>query len=140
MAEALLRHLGDEDFEAYSAGSRPAGFVHPLALDVLEHLGVSADGQFSKSWDELSDCRFDVVITLCDAAADQPCPVWPGAPLRAHWPLPDPVFHQGTDENRLAFALRVADRLRTKIQGLIDLDWSLQQANLQQRLEFLGEI
>lgn len=140
MAEAMLRHLGGDRFEAYSAGSHPAGFIHPLALDVFEQEHIAMDGQFSKGWDDLLDCRFDAVITLCDAAAEQACPDWPGAPLKAHWPLPDPAFHEGTDRERFQFARLVADRLRTKIQGLIDLDWDGPRKELQRRLNFLGEI
>ena len=121
MAEALLRHHGGDRFEALSAGSHPAGFITPLARDVMQHLGVSMEGQRSKSWNEFANRPIDLVITLCDDAAATPCPVWPGTPVRAHWSLPDPTFHAGTPEERFAFALAVARRLQRKIRALVDL-------------------
>ncbi len=140
MAEAILRHLGRGRFEASSAGSHPAGFVHLLAIDALKAMGIPLADQTSKSWDSFVGGPVDVVITVCDAAAAQACPVFPGSPLSAHWSLPDPVYHPGTDDERLAFALSVAERLRTKIEGLVQLDWSVDRAELKRRLEFLGEI
>jgi len=121
MAEALLRHLGGSRFNAYSAGSHPAGYVHPLATESIRLMGISTAGQYSKSWDEFADTRIDIVLTLCDHAASQPCPVFPGPAVRAHWSLPDPVFAPGTDEERLAFAQLVANRLRSWIEQLIRL-------------------
>lgn len=140
MAEAILRQIGGDRFEALSAGSKPAGFIHPLALDALAALQVPVGDPVSKSWDEFADKPIDVVVTVCDAAAAEACPVFPGAALRAHWSLPDPVYHPGTDEERLAFAIAVAQRLRAKIEGLVALDWSAQPKELQRRLQFLGEI
>jgi arsenate reductase len=140
MAEALLRHLGGDRFEAYSAGSHPAGFVHPLATEAMAGMNMSTDGQNSKSWNDFATTPVDVVITLCDAAASETCPVWPGAPLTAHWSLPDPVGHFGSDEERTAFATAVAQRLRAKIEGLIKLDWSADPKELADRLRFLGEL
>jgi len=140
MAEAILRHMGGKRFEALSAGSHPAGFVHPLAIDALRRLNVPLADQTSKSWDSFVGRPVDAVITVCDAAAAQACPVFPGSPISVHWSLPDPVYHPGTDEERLAFALSVAERLRTKIAGLVQLDWSAGRPELKRRLEFLGEI
>jgi protein-tyrosine-phosphatase len=140
MGEAILRQLGSDRFEALSAGSHPAGFIHPIAIETMQQMGISLESQTSKSWDEFPDTRFDVVITLCDDAAAETCPVWPGDPVRAHWSLPDPSYHPGTDEERLQFAMRVAQRLRTKIEGLIELEWSQDRAELAKRLRFLGEI
>jgi arsenate reductase len=140
MAEAMLRQLGGDRFEALSAGSHPAGFVHPLAIDAMSRLNIPLTNQTSKSWTEFVDTRLDLVVTLCDAAAGQPCPVWPGSPLTVHWSLPDPVYHPGTDDERLAFTLLIAERLRTKIAGLVSVDWSRDRAELKRRLEFLGEI
>jgi len=140
MAEAMLRQLGGDRFEALSAGSHPAGFVHPLAIDAMSRLNIPLTNQTSKSWSEFTDTRLDLVVTLCDAAAGQPCPVWPGSPLTVHWSLPDPVYHPGTDNERLAFTLLIAERLRSKIAGLVGVDWSMDRAELKRRLEFLGEI
>lgn len=140
MAEALLRHIADERFESLSAGSHPAGYIHPLAISALEQMAVSCENQRSKIWDEFATVPVDVVITVCDRAAGQPCPAFGGAPLRANWSLPDPVEFAGTDEERLAFALRTAQRLRVKIEALASLDWSAPRDELRERLGFLGEI
>jgi len=121
MAEALLRHLGGERFQALSAGSHPAGYVHDLALEAMRRMGVSTAGLYSKSWDEFAVTPIDIVLTLCDHAAGQSCPVFPGPAVRAHWSLPDPAFAQGTDEQRLMFAMQVASRLRGWIEKLIRL-------------------
>lgn len=140
MAEAILRHLGGDRFQALSAGSFPAGFVHPLTIEVLKQLDIPMGNQESKSWDEFADKPVDVVITVCDAAAEETCPTWRGEPIAAHWSLPDPACLMASDEERLELALRVAQRLRAKIQGLVELDWSAERAELAKRLEFLGEI
>lgn len=140
MAEAILRHLAGDRFESMSAGSQPAGFVHPLAIEAMKRLHVPLQDARSQSWDEFADAQLDVVITVCDAAASQTCPVWSGAPIATHWPVPDPSNHLGSDEERIEFALRIAQRLRLKIEALIDLDWSVDRAELTQWLSFLGEI
>lgn len=141
MAEAILRHVCGDRFEAYSAGSHPAGFVHPLAVEAMRCMNVGIEDTVrSKSWDEFKDQEVDLVITVCDAAAAAQCPVWPGTPLTAHWSLPDPAYHPGNDEERVEFAMRIAKRLRLKIEGLVQLDWTVGKAELKQRLDFLGEI
>lgn len=140
MAEAILRRLAPDTFEAFSAGSRPAGFVHQLAVDALRDLGIDVVEQHSKSWHEFADVRMDVVITVCDAAAAEACPTYPGQPLRAHWPLPDPAYHPGTPDERLEFARLIARRLYAKIEAMIALDWSQPKSMLESQLERLGEI
>lgn len=140
MAEAMLRHMGGDRFEAFSAGSHPAGFIHQVAIDTLSRLKIPLGEATSKSWEEFGKAEFDLVVTVCDAAAGETCPVWPGSPMKAHWPLPDPVYHQGSDEDRQAFALAVGERLRTKIKAMIELDWSMDMDELQRRLAFLGDI
>ena len=140
MAEAILRHLDPARFEAFSAGSWPAGFVHPLAVAAMEEIDAPMVEPRSKSWDEFADTALDVIITLCDDAAQETCPVWPGTPLTAHWPLPDPSFHPGTEEDRLQFALTVAERLRAKIEELIALDFEhADPAALKAELDRIGE-
>ena len=136
----MLRHSAGDRMEVFSAGSHPSGFIHDLATQALNRLNIPYAGQRSKSWNEFSTTRFDVVITLCDAAAGEACPVWPGDPIRAHWPLSDPAFSSGTDEERIQFALSIARRLQTKIDGLLALDWSLDRAELSAKIRFLGEI
>jgi arsenate reductase (thioredoxin) len=107
LAEALLKHLGNGQFNAYSAGSFPKGAVHPLALDLLERLRLPTTGLRSKSWKEFARPGAPVmgfVFTVCDQAAGEVCPVWPGNPITAHWGLADPVAVDGTkDERKRAF-------------------------------------
>lgn len=140
MAEGILRAVGQDRFEAFSAGSHPAGYVHPLAIAALERQGISLEGHRSKSWDEFADVPIDLVITVCDAAAAVPCPVWQGAPLTTHWGLPDPAHHFGDEQDCVELAVRVAERLRAKITAMTELDFSLDPAELKQRLDFLGDI
>ena len=94
MGEVLFNALGQGKFKAYSAGSHPAGQVHPLALDTLKSLQVPLEGLRSKSWDEYTTPdapQMDFIITVCDRAAGEMCPLWPGTPISAHWGFPDPV-------------------------------------------------
>lgn len=103
MAEAIMNHKGRPNFTAYSAGSHPRGSVHPLALKQLEQARLSTEGYRSKSWDEFSKPsapRLDFVFTVCDNAAAEACPVWPGQPMTAHWGVPDPAAAQGTEEEK----------------------------------------
>lgn len=140
MAEAVLRHLGGDRFDAHSAGTCPAGYVHPLALEAMRQMDIPTNDLVSKSWGDFTDTPFDAVITVCDAAAGETCPTWSGNPITAHWALPDPAYHLGTEEQRIEFALRVSRRLHTKIQGLVDLNWLGDRKELTKRLNFLGEI
>ena len=107
MAEALLEHWGKGRFTGHSAGSFPKGVVHPLALDLLERAYLHAGRLRSKSWDEFTKLGapvMDFVFTVCDQAAGEVCPVWPGNPVTAHWGVPDPAAVQGTEaERRRAF-------------------------------------
>jgi arsenate reductase len=101
LAEALLNHKGKPNFHAFSAGSHPTGRVNPLALKQLEAAGLSVDGLRSKSWDEFAKPgapQMNFVFTVCDNAAAEVCPVWPGQPVTAHWGVPDPVTVMGTVE------------------------------------------
>jgi arsenate reductase len=103
LAEALLSDLGGSDLRGFSAGAAPAGEVHPMALEVLAAEGLPVAGLRSKSWDEFAAPgapEMDVVVTLCDQAAAETCPLWPGAPLRAHWSLPDPAKVAGDQAAR----------------------------------------
>jgi arsenate reductase len=101
MAEAILRQKGRPNFHAYSAGSHPAGAVNPAALRQLETAQITTADLWSKSWDEFATPgapKFDFVFTVCDNAAKEACPVWPGQPLTAHWGIPDPAAVKGTAE------------------------------------------
>jgi arsenate reductase len=110
MAEAILNRKGAPDFKAYSAGSVPSGFVRPEALQQLEMARLPGDGLRSKSWDEfarLEAPKLDFVFTVCDQAAKEVCPVWPGQPMTAHWGVPDPAAVSGSREE-IAKAFRDA--------------------------------
>jgi len=107
MAEVLLNHLGKGRFRAFSAGSYPRGVVHPLALETLRRNHLPIDRLRSKSWDEFAQPgaqQLDFVFTVCDRAAQESCPVWPGQPMSAHWGIEDPAAVEGTDlEKEAAF-------------------------------------
>jgi arsenate reductase len=141
MAEAILTHLGSDKCIARSAGSHPAGFVHPLAVTALEHIDVPLHpNALSKSWDAFKNVPFGVLITLC-AAADGLCPTWLTANLRCHWPLSDPTFHVGTIEERVEFAVRIAERLRLKIERFLNLDLHTgDKAALKTQLDLIAEL
>lgn len=101
MAEVLANQSGHGKFTAYSAGSQPRGEVNPMALQVLQEAGFSTDGLRSKPWDEFAQPdapEMDLIITVCDRAAGETCPVWPGQPITAHWGVPDPAAAVGTTE------------------------------------------
>ena len=107
LAEALLNHHGAGRFQGFSAGSFPKGAVHPLALEALRAHRLPVDGLRSKSWNEFAAPeapKMDFIFTVCDNAASEICPVWPGAPVTAHWSIKDPAAFEGTDDaKRLAF-------------------------------------
>ena len=114
--EYLLQAKGRGRFEACSAGSHPAGRVHPLAVRVLsERYGLDAAGARSKSWDEFRDVQFDFVITVCDRARES-CPLWPGRPVVGHWGSPDPAAVQGTDEDRYRAFVDVASQIARRAE------------------------
>lgn len=103
LAESLMNHWGNGRFRGFSAGSFPKGTVHPLALDLLRRLGLPSDGFRSKSWNEFAGPgapAMDFVITVCDQAAGETCPVWPGHPVVAHWGVPDPAVVTGSERER----------------------------------------
>jgi arsenate reductase len=103
LAEVLLNSRGQGRFKAYSAGSQPVGRVNPHALEFLRHAGLPTEGLRSKSWDEFAQPgapSLDFVFTVCDSAANEVCPIWPGQPVTAHWGLPDPAAVQGSDADK----------------------------------------
>jgi arsenate reductase (thioredoxin) len=124
IAEALINHLGKGRFKGYSAGSFPRGQVHPLALELIEKAGLSTRGLRSKNWDEFARPgapEMDFVFTVCDQAAGEVCPVWPGNPVTAHWGVPDPAAVEGSEgEKRRAFR-DAFQRLETRIKLFVAL-------------------
>ena len=122
MAEALLNHHGQGRFRAWSAGSHPKGAVHPLALRVLERAGLPTDGLRSKSWDEFAGeraPRLDHVFTVCGHAAAEACPLYPGQPSTAHWPIDDPAAVEGDEPTRLAAFERAFGELEARVKALV---------------------
>jgi arsenate reductase len=141
MAEAILNHKAKGRMTAYSAGSHPSGTVRPEALKQLELAGISTDGLRSKSWDEFADSpTMNFVFTVCDNAANEPCPFWPGQPMTAHWGIPDPAAVQGTpDEIDRAFrdAFSILDR---RISLFLSLPLStLETLAIQKEIESIGK-
>jgi arsenate reductase (thioredoxin) len=124
LAEALMNHVGGSRFIAYSAGSHATGTVNPLALQTLDALRVSADGLRSKSWDEFArpdSSALDFVFTVCDKAAGEACPHWPGQPMTAHWGVPDPAAVEGTTEAKEKQFRVAALTLKRRIELLLAL-------------------
>jgi len=109
MGEALINHLGKGRYRAFSAGSRPAGFVHQKAIDTLRKHGIEPGTPRSKSWDEFADTEVDLVITVCDQAASESCPLFPGPAQKKHWSIPDPAAVQpGHSEDAVCQAFEKA--------------------------------
>lgn len=124
LAECLINDLGGGKWKAYSAGSRPTGKVNPLSIEVLKEKGHSVEGLRSKSWEEFSlpDApKMDLVITVCDNAAGEVCPIWPGHPSKVHIGFPDPAAAEGTHEERLAEFCKVYAMIEAKVRKLIEL-------------------
>jgi len=143
LAESLLNSLGHGEFRAFSAGSYPKGQVHPMAVDLLKRMNLPTENLRSKSWDEFAAPGappIDFIFTVCDNAAGEVCPIWPGKPMTAHWGIADPAAVEGTDADR-AFAFRRAlKELETRIKLFTSLPIaSLDGMTLQSRLREIGQ-
>lgn len=142
IAECVMNRLGGGKFKAYSAGSQPSGRVHPHALELLKRLNYDTAGLRSKSWEEFARPgapQLNFVFTVCDDAANEVCPVWPGQPMSAHWGLPDPSRVEGTEAER-AFAFADTHRMLYQRIGIftnLPLK-SLDKLSLQKRLDDIG--
>jgi len=143
LAEGILNELGQGRFRAYSAGSQPKGEVHPLALATLERMHMPTTGYRSKSWDEFAAPGapvFDFIFTVCDNAAGEACPLWPGQPMSAHWGVPDPAAAEGTEEQRLRAFKDAALTLRRRIELFLSLPLQrLDAMSLQHELRDIGK-
>ena len=143
LAEGLMTHLGRGRFKAFSAGSHPNGIVNPLTLSALRHLRIPSDGFRSKSWDEFArpDApALDFVFTVCDKAAGEVCPLWPGQPMTAHWGVPDPAAVEGSDEEKAKAFMDVAITLKRRIELMLSLPInSLAGMSLQRELNQIGK-
>ena len=142
-AESLLNSLGRGQFRAYSAGSHPAAEVNPYALDLLEKNRLPTEGLRSKSWDEFAAPgapALDFVFTVCDKAAGETCPVWPGQPMTAHWGVPDPAEAQGSDEQKRKAFFAAFNQLRNRISLFVSLPFhKLDRMSLQRDLDAIGK-
>lgn len=144
MAEGILNKLGAGRFKAWSAGSHPKGAVHPLAVEVLERLGMSQSDFRSKSWDEFTQPgapELNFVFTVCDNAAGEVCPVWPGQPVTAHWGIYDPVAVDGSPERQRQAFNDVAQVLKRRIELMLALpEPSLASLSIQSQLNAIGKM
>ncbi|MCB2078148.1 MAG: arsenate reductase ArsC [Novosphingobium sp.] len=140
LAEAILNHDGAGRFHAFSAGSNPTGTVNPWAIHTLETLEYPLQGYRSKSWNEFADGpEFDLIFTVCDSAAAETCPVWPGRPNSAHWAIPDPAAVEGSDAVKAAAFLDAFRMLKRRIDLLLALPIaSLEGIALRERLQAIG--
>ncbi len=142
MAESLLKHWGAGRFVAHSAGSFPRGAVHPLALELLGRLRMPTAGLRSKSWDEFAAPgapTLDFVFTVCDQAAGEVCPVWPGQPMTAHWGMPDPAAAVGSDVQRMLTFRTAFNELERRLRIFTSLPIaSLDRIRLKQELDSIG--
>lgn len=142
LAEAIMNREGREKFNAYSAGSQPKGVVHPLTTALLQRLNYDTSFARSKDWNEFAQPgapEMDFVFTVCDDAAGETCPVWPGQPMSAHWGVPDPAAATGTEaEINLAFA-EAYRMLNNRVSVFVNLPLaSLDKLSLQQKLDQIG--
>lgn len=142
LAEGLLRSLGSDRFEAFSAGSFPTGRVNPGTFPILRSLGLEPSDFRSKSWDEFAGPGakpIDLIFTVCDNAAGEVCPVWPGRPVTAHWGIPDPAAVTGPEAETAAAFQEAARQLRARIEGLLALPAeALDAPDLKARLDAIG--
>jgi arsenate reductase (thioredoxin) len=143
LAESLLNHWGRGKFRGFSAGSFPKGQVHPMALELLERMNLPTEGLRSKSWDEFAAPGappLDFIVTVCDNAAGEVCPIWPGKPMTAHWGIADPAAVDGTDVEKAIAFRRALKELESRIKLLVDLPIaSLDRMKLRESLRAMGK-
>lgn len=143
MAEALVTTLSNGKFKGYSAGSQPGGKVNPLAIEKVEKTGYPVENLRSKSWDEFArpDApHMDFIITVCDNAAGEVCPIWPGHPASAHWSFQDPAAVEGTDDEKHAAFDKVFRQMATRLHAFISLPLHmLDKAAIQQEIRKIGD-
>jgi arsenate reductase len=142
IAEAIMNELGKGRFRAFSAGSHPRGEVHPLTLELLDSQGYETNGLRSKSWNEFAGDeapQMDFVFTVCDQAAGEMCPVWPGQPITAHWGFTDPAAAEGDKEQRMKVFRHVQTQIATRIRLFLSLPLEkIDRMSLQTQLRELG--
>jgi len=144
LAEAILNRLGRGRYHAFSAGSHPNGAVNPVAIKLLKELDYPTEGLRSKSWDEFAvpgGAPMDFVITVCDDAAGEACPVWPGHPMTAHWGIPDPAAVAGSDRDQLAAFRAAFGAMESRINRFLSLPVAnVDRTRLQDQLKSIGRV
>jgi len=144
MAEAILSRKGAGRFRAFSAGSFPKGEVHPRTLALLESLQFDTSGFRSKSWDEYASPDapvMDVIVTVCDSAAGEVCPIWPGQPVTAHWGFPDPAAFEGSESETRIYFTQVYGQIERRIDHLLNLPLgALDLSSLQRKVREIGSM
>ena len=143
LAEAILNHMGKGRFRAFSAGSHPKGAPHPLTVELLKQMKLPIEGLRSKSWDEFAAPgapELDFIFTVCDDAAGEVCPIWPGMPMTAHWGIPDPAAVEGSEVERMIAFREAYARLQRRIELFTALPISgLTRMTLQAKLNAIGK-
>ncbi len=140
LGEALFNHLGKGRVTAFSAGSKPKMEVHPKTLSLLQSRGISTARLRSKSWNEFAGISFDAVITVCDAAAGESCPIFPGSPVKVHWGIPDPDQATGSEEEISAAFERAYNTLEARVKAFLDLPHELTGNDLEICLRSMARI
>jgi len=142
LAEAYLNRSGRGHFHAYSAGSHPKGTVHPLTIETLKGVGLPTSALRSKAWDEFARAdapKMDFVITVCDSAAGEVCPIWPGQPITAHWSFADPAAFRGSEAEARAVFREVFRQIRTRVDILCNLPFAkLDRLAIKRELDGIG--
>lgn len=143
LAESILNRRGKGQFRGFSAGSHPNGRVNPFAIALLKQLEFPIEGLRSKSWDEFAtpdSPHLDFVITVCDKAAGEVCPYWPGQPMTAHWGIPDPAAVEGTDVQKMMAFRQAFTAMATRIQLFLSLPiGSIDRMRLKERMDAIGK-
>lgn len=142
LAESILNKDGSGHFKAYSAGSQPKGIVNPFAIKVLTSLGYPTEGASSKSWDVFANPdapKMDFVFTVCDNAAGEACPIWPGQPMTAHWGIEDPAAIEGSDIEKERAFVEAFTQMKNRISAFVSLPIaSIDKMSLQKKLRDIG--
>ncbi len=143
MGEALFNTLGAGRFKAFSAGSHPTGRVNPYAIEQVTALGYPVENLRSKSWDEFAAPgapELDFVVTVCDKAAGEMCPLWPGQPVTAHWGFPDPAAAEGTDDEKRAVFAQILRQMRNRVQLFLSLPLeALDHLAIEKKMRAIGQ-
>jgi arsenate reductase len=143
LAEGLIDHWGEGRFKGYSAGSFPKGEVNPLAIELLKQFGMPTDHMRSKSWDEFAGRGapgMDFVFTVCDQAAGEQCPVWPGHPITGHWGVPDPASAEGSTAMRMLAFRQAFAMLERRIKTFVELREALDRKALKTKVDEIGRM